>query len=237
MGRQEIYIQQDSHNPPYVTVASITNTKGVNINLDNIYDSFLLSIDNCQGEEERDGVTVVASIEGNHETFFSAVSIENSNISSLYFNSLANNANDNNRTLLLTNCTFFTNSELSSNFFSTIFLNQTTFQQTTIHFLNQKMCIIFDVTFIESLLYISGASTVAIEQCEFKSGTPKFSYLMPSPFIVSNVEPFFYGESQFINNTGYRGGALNMFKSTLYLAKNAKLYFINNTANDTGGAI
>ena len=234
-GRQ-IYIQQSSQTTPDITVASITYTTGVYIDLSNVYDSFSLLMDNCQGEKEGDGVEVVASIEENSagkDSFI--VTISNSNVTTLYFENMKLLANyKKNHTLQLVNCTFHGGFVLSSNAFSSISLSQTIFLQTTVHLLSPKVCNISNVLFVESLLYIKGPSTVSVEYCEFQSGTPKS---WPSPFIVSNVEMFFYGESTFKNNTGYRGGALNMFKSNIYLEKKAKLNFVNNTANDTGGAI
>lgn len=45
------------------------------------------------------------------------------------------------------------------------------------------------------------------------------------------------GNISFVNNTGMNGGAIAMYSSTLKVAANTSVYFINNTATQTGGAI
>ena len=45
------------------------------------------------------------------------------------------------------------------------------------------------------------------------------------------------GIISFLNNTGINGGAMTLYSSTLNIAPNTSVYFYNNTATETGGAI
>ena len=45
------------------------------------------------------------------------------------------------------------------------------------------------------------------------------------------------GNVSFLNNTGINGGAMALYSSTLNIASNTSVYFYNNTATETGGAI
>ena len=47
----------------------------------------------------------------------------------------------------------------------------------------------------------------------------------------------FHGEVNFTNNVGFRGGALSLFSTTLYIDNAVRMYFVNNSARDRGGAI
>ena len=45
------------------------------------------------------------------------------------------------------------------------------------------------------------------------------------------------GNSSFLNNIGFNGGAMVLYSSTLNIAPNTTVYFYNNTATEAGGAI
>ena len=45
------------------------------------------------------------------------------------------------------------------------------------------------------------------------------------------------GNISFLNNTGIRGGAMALYSTTLNIARNTNVYFFNNVASETGGAI
>ena len=45
------------------------------------------------------------------------------------------------------------------------------------------------------------------------------------------------GNISFLNNSGVSGGAMALYSSTLNIAPNTSVYFYNNTATETGGAI
>ena len=82
----------------------------------------------------------------------------------------------------------------------------------------------FTVTlFLTSNVTITGDVTFADSLC-----TPIAAYL--STITLS-------GKISFRNNTGVNGGAMTLYSSTLNIAPNTTVYFYNNTATETGGAI
>ncbi len=84
-----------------------------------------------------------------------------------------------------------------------------------------------------SPMCIGGPSTVHIDGCVFENGIGG-TY---SPVILSFVEAYFYGTTVFRNNIGYRGGAMHLFNSRIYLTNQSELIFQNNAAQDKGGAV
>ncbi len=82
---------------------------------------------------------------------------------------------------------------------------------------------------------IGGPSTVNIDGCVFENGTD-FAGIY-SPLILSFVKVYFYGTTLFRNNIGYRGGAMRLFNSMIYLTNQSEIIFQNNTAQDKGGAV
>ena len=111
---------------------------------------------------------------------------------------------------------------------------------------------LFSVTFINSNLYIHYVLLAQLHNCKFSDGTSHL-YIDDSKVILSGKSKFFnnynsalishsstitlLGNISFINNTGVQGGAMALYSSTVYLASGLNLYFINNSADETGGAI
>ena len=67
------------------------------------------------------------------------------------------------------------------------------------------------------------------------TGYIAFSYNKITPIILYFSIITLSGNITFLNNTGMNGGAIHT--STLTIAGNTRVYFYNNTATDTGGAI
>ena len=196
-----------------------------------------LVVNNCLSSASGDrGVKVGGSIYRKHALYFDLM-ITNCPVSVLRVNSYDNNQKF--KTFLsLVNCMFF-NSELQSNFFSDISLNNCSLQSTIVDFSTLKECNFTQISSNDSFFYFGSPSSVNIKDSKFFFGNSSLlpSIPMRSPFIVSDVDLTFWGEVIFENNTGYQGGALYMFNSYLYLGMGSKVIFRNNIAHDKGGAI
>ena len=92
-----------------------------------------------------------------------------------------------------------------------------------------------NVTFNETNLQITGPAIVTIDRCLFENSHDANAIL--SPFVLHSINLFLVGDILFINNVGYRGGAMYLYHSILYLEQGANVTFVNNTAEDVGGAI
>ena len=104
-------------------------------------------------------------------------------------------------------------------------------------------------TFHNLIIEIEDTKEVVIEDCLlYNSPTVASNSTVTlkgkSEFIASNqaIASFsskFYlsGEISFINNTGTRGAAMILYSSTLNIAPNTNVTFINNSAKDRGGAV
>ena len=68
-------------------------------------------------------------------------------------------------------------------------------------------------------------------------GDIAFSNNGRTPFSAYFSTIIFSGSISFVNNTGINGGAMALYSSTVNIASNASVYFLNNTATETGGAI
>ena len=79
-------------------------------------------------------------------------------------------------------------------------------------------------TFISSNVNITGNVTFADNE-----HTPIAAY--------SSTTITLSGNNLFLNNSGVNGGAMALYSSTLNIAPNTTVYFYNNTATETGGAI
>ena len=73
-------------------------------------------------------------------------------------------------------------------------------------------------------------TVLLLRQCQFIQNTGTAVAVISSTAI-------FEGNNVFINNTGERGGAIALHYSTTYVKYSTSLLFINNTANQVGGAI
>ena len=80
-----------------------------------------------------------------------------------------------------------------------------------------------------SILFLSSNVTI--------NGSIKFANNIQCPITAYSSIINFFGNISFVNNTGTNGGAMALYSSTLNIAGNTSLHFINNTATDTGGAI
>ena len=69
------------------------------------------------------------------------------------------------------------------------------------------------------------------------TGDIVFSNNWRTPFSAYSSSITFSGNISFLNNTGINGGAIALYSSTLNIASNTSVYFYNNTATETGGAI
>ena len=92
-----------------------------------------------------------------------------------------------------------------------------------------------NVTFQECSLRLSGPANATMDGCFFESGAGN-TYSI-SPIVMDHIDLTFAGNTVFSNNIGYRGGAMHLFYTTIYLEYGANITFINNTAEDLGGAI
>ena len=121
-----------------------------------------------------------------------------------------------------------------------------------IHILDAQVSSIFSVTFIDHALHIDDTTLVQLHNCTFSNGV---SHLVSeeSQVVLSGNTEFLNnhnsalisykstltlsGKVSFINNTGIRGGAMALYSSTLYFINGSKVSFVNNSAQQTGGAI
>ena len=92
-----------------------------------------------------------------------------------------------------------------------------------------------NVTFNETNLLITGPAKVTIDRCLFENNHDGDAIF--SPFFLYSINLFLVGDILFVNNVGYRGGAMYLYHSILYLEQGANVTFVNNTAEDVGGAI
>jgi hypothetical protein len=111
---------------------------------------------------------------------------------------------------------------------------------------------LFSVTLINSVILIEEATKAQLYNCTFSNGTSQL-LLRNSRVILSGNTRFFNnyksalisysstiilsGTMSFTNNTGIRGGAMALYSSTLYLLDGLNVSFINNSAQQTGGAV
>ena len=80
------------------------------------------------------------------------------------------------------------------------------------------------------VIYIYGAQNVTFSNC-------KFSNHQMTPIVAQNSKIYFSGSLTFINNTGWNGGAIALYASFLLPKPHTKMYFYNNYASTTGGAL
>ena len=110
---------------------------------------------------------------------------------------------------------------------------------------------LFSVTLIDFVLYVKDTTLAQLNDCVFTnganpltihrskvilSGNSNFFNNHNSAFVSYNSDITLSGTVSFVNNTGIRGGAMALYSSTVFLSGlNAR--FINNSAQETGGAI
>ena len=97
-----------------------------------------------------------------------------------------------------------------------------------------------NVSFIENTqdalispqLYLVGLTNTTIDSCYFEGNVG-----YPSFFVALSAYIMFKGNTTFVNNVGWRGGAMNVYRSLMYFELSTNITFINNRATDVGGAI
>ena len=94
-----------------------------------------------------------------------------------------------------------------------------------------------NVSFIENInnaspLYLVGLINTTIDSCYFEGNVG-----YPSFFVAFSANLFFKGNTTFVNNVGWRGGAMYVVHSFMYFELSTNITFINNRATDVGGAI
>ena len=82
----------------------------------------------------------------------------------------------------------------------------------------------------ESVIQVYGAQNVMFSDC-------KFSNNQLTPIVAQNSKLYFSGSLTFVNNTGLNGGAIALYNSFILPKPNTRMYFYNNHANATGGAL
>ena len=84
----------------------------------------------------------------------------------------------------------------------------------------------------------STAPQVLASHCNVTlSGNISFTNSQTTAFTAYSSTITLSGTVSFVNNTGTNGGALALYSSTLNIARNTSVYFYNNSALETGGAI
>ena len=110
----------------------------------------------------------------------------------------------------------------------------------------------FSVELFDFVLYIKDANLAELNNCEFTRGTnplivygskvtfsgnTSFTNNFNSAFVSYNSTIVLSGTVSFINNTGIRGGAMALYSSIVHLKSTLNVNFVNNSAQETGGAI
>ena len=91
---------------------------------------------------------------------------------------------------------------------------------------------------ITDCIFNNGASPVTIRKSNVTfSGNSQFFNNRNSALVSYSSTIALSGTLSFINNTGIRGGAMALYSSTMYLTSGLNISFINNSAEQTGGAI
>ena len=111
---------------------------------------------------------------------------------------------------------------------------------------------ISSVTLINFVLYTKDTVLAQLTDCEFSSGVSplilrnsnvtlsgnsKFLNNYNSALVSYSTNITLSGTVSFVNNTGIRGGAMALYSSTIYLMSGLIVTFMNNSAQETGGAI
>ena len=86
------------------------------------------------------------------------------------------------------------------------------------------------VTIDGSIVHVYGAQNVTFSNC-------KFSNNQMTPIVAHKSKIYFSGSLTFVNNTGLNGGAIALYDSFLLPKQHTKMYFYNNHANASGGAL
>ena len=80
------------------------------------------------------------------------------------------------------------------------------------------------------VIFVHGAQNVAFSNC-------KFSNHQMTPIVAQDSKLYFSGSLTFVNNTGLNGGAIALYNSFILPKPHTRMYFYNNHAYATGGAI
>ena len=82
----------------------------------------------------------------------------------------------------------------------------------------------------ESVIHVYGAQNVTFSNCNFSNH-------QMTPIVAQNSKIYFSGSLTFLNNTGLNGGAIALYASFLLPKPHTRMYFYNNHAYITGGAL
>ena len=80
------------------------------------------------------------------------------------------------------------------------------------------------------VIFIYGAQNVTFSNCNFSNH-------QMTPIVAQNSKLYFSGSLTFLNNTGLNGGAIALYASFLLPKPHTRMYFYNNHAYATGGAL
>ena len=81
-----------------------------------------------------------------------------------------------------------------------------------------------------NVIHLYNAQNVMFSNC-------KFSNHQMTPIVAEKSKIYFSGSLMFFNNTGVNGGAIALYASFLLPKPHTKMYFYNNHAQTTGGAL
>ena len=111
---------------------------------------------------------------------------------------------------------------------------------------------VFSVTLLNYVLYIEEATLALLNDCKFirgvnplivyrsqviLNGNTNFTDNLNSALVSYRSTITLSGIVSFANNTGITGGAMALYSSTVHLRSSLNVSFINNSAQETGGAI
>ena len=97
--------------------------------------------------------------------------------------------------------------------------------------------IMFAGNVIFNVGYTTNGQILVLSSNMLISGNITFANNTQSSILAYSSTVTVSGNILFVNNTGINGGAMALYSSTLNIATNTSVYFINNTATDTGGAL
>ena len=95
-----------------------------------------------------------------------------------------------------------------------------------------------DLVRLHDYEFSSGKSPLTIESSKILlSGNSRFFNNLNSAVTLYKSAVVLSGTVVFINNTGIRGGAINLYSSNIFITTGLSVSFINNSAQETGGAV
>ena len=120
------------------------------------------------------------------------------------------------------------------------------------HMVGTSQLSLFSVTAINFAINIYAATLAKLHNCKFSNGINQLFIIESNVMFSGNSKLFnnqnsalvaysstiiLSGTVSFANNSGVRGGAMALHSSTVYLRSGLNVSFINNSAQEIGGAI